>query len=321
MIVLNGLAVGSQGLGCMGMSEFYGRSDERDSIRVIHRALDLSVSLLDTADMYGPFVNEELVGKAVAGRRDEAVVATKFAVVREAGDPPSAWGLRGDPEYVRQAAEASLRRLGVDHLDLYYLHRVDPAVPVEETVGAMAGLVAAGKVRAIGLSEVGPDTIRRAHAVHPVAAVQSEWSLWSRDIEAEVVPLCRALGIAVVAFSPLGRGFLTGRVTSRDGLAADDIRRRMPRFAPDNAARNLTIVRTLEPLARGLGITPAQLALAWLHHRGAVPIPGTRSVGRLEENARAAHLELDPVVFQVLEDSVPAAAGERYPTEMARRSE
>ncbi|TQM82714.1 aryl-alcohol dehydrogenase-like predicted oxidoreductase [Saccharothrix saharensis] len=316
---LGALEVSAQGLGCMGMSDFYGPGDEAGSTATIHRALDLGVRFLDTADMYGPFTNEELVGRAVEGRRDEVVLATKFAIVRDPGAPRSEWGLRGDPAYVKQAAEASLRRLRTDHIDLYYQHRVDPKVPIEETVGAMAELVAEGKVRHIGLSEAGAETIRRAHAVHPVAAVQTEWSLWSRDIEDEVVPTCRELGIGIVAYSPLGRGFLTGRYTSKDDFAAGDFRLvGQPRFAEENLARNLALVESLREVAREHDVTPGQIALAWVHHRGAVPIPGTKRVKYLEENAAAADLELTEAQLARIAAAVPpdAVAGTRYPAEV-----
>ncbi|KOX21970.1 aldo/keto reductase [Saccharothrix sp. NRRL B-16348] len=316
---MGALEVSAQGLGCMGMSDFYGPGDEAESTATIHRALDLGVTFLDTADMYGPFTNEELVGRAIAGRRDEVVLATKFAIVREPGLPRSEWGLRGDPEYVRQAADASLRRLGVDHIDLYYQHRVDPKVPIEETVGAMAELVEQGKVRHIGLSEAGAETIRRAHAVHPVAAVQTEWSLWSRDIEAEVVPTCRELGIGVVAYSPLGRGFLTGKYTSKEDFAPGDFRLAgQPRFAEGNFDRNLALVESLREVAREQDVTPAQIALAWVHHQGAVPIPGTKRVKYVEENAAAADLRLTEAQLARIAAAVPpdAVAGTRYPTEV-----
>ncbi|QFZ24851.1 aldo/keto reductase [Saccharothrix syringae] len=297
----------------MGMSEFYGPGDEAGSIATIHRALDLGVTFLDTADLYGAGANEELVGRAVRDRRDEVVLATKFALVRDGG---AVWGVRGDPEYVEQAAEASLRRLGVDHIDLYYQHRVDPNTPIEDTVGAMAELVRQGKVRHLGLSEAGADTIRRAHAVHPIAAVQTEWSLWSREIEDEVAPTCRELGIGVVAYSPLGRGFLTGRYTSPDDFAPDDIRRssRMPRFAEDNLARNVALVESLREVAREHDATPGQIALAWVHHQGAVPIPGTKRVAYLEENVAAADIRLTAAQVERIAGAVPAdaVAGDRY---------
>ncbi|MFD1148162.1 aldo/keto reductase [Saccharothrix hoggarensis] len=300
----------------MGMSEFYGPGDEAESIATIHRALDLGVTFLDTADMYGPFTNEELVGRAIRDRRDEVVLATKFAVVRDPAAPRAEWGLRGDPEYVRQAADASLRRLGTDHIDLYYQHRVDPTVPIEDTVGAMAELVTQGKVRHIGLSEAGAATIRRAHAVHPIAAVQTEWSLWSRDIEAEVAPTCRELGIGIVAYSPLGRGFLTGRYTSKEDFADGDVRlTHQPRFAEENFARNLALVESLREVAREHDVTAAQIALAWVHHQGAVPIPGTKRVKYVEENAAAADLKLTDAQVARIERAVPAdaVAGTRYP--------
>ncbi len=310
---LGALEVSAQGLGCMGMSEFYGPGDEAGSIATIHRALDLGVTFLDTADLYGAGANEELVGRAVRDRRDEVVLATKFALVRDGG---AVWGVRGDPEYVEQAAEASLRRLGVDHIDLYYQHRVDPNTPIEDTVGAMAELVRQGKVRHLGLSEAGADTIRRAHAVHPIAAVQTEWSLWSREIEDEVAPTCRELGIGVVAYSPLGRGFLTGRYTSPDDFAPDDIRRssRMPRFAEDNLARNVALVESLREVAREHDATPGQIALAWVHHQGAVPIPGTKRVAYLEENVAAADIRLTAAQVERIAGAVPAdaVAGDRY---------
>jgi aryl-alcohol dehydrogenase-like predicted oxidoreductase len=314
---LGALEVGPQGLGCMGMSEFYGKGDDTESTATIHRALELGVTLLDTADMYGPHINEELVGRAIADRRDQVVLATKFGVVRSAEDN-SVRGIRGDAEYVRQACDASLKRLGVDHIDLYYQHRVDPEVPIEETVGAMAELVAQGKVRYLGLSEAGADTIRRAHAVHPITALQSEWSLWSRDIEADVVPTCRELGIGVVAYSPLGRGFLTGRFASREDFAEGDFRQvAQPRFADGNLERNLAIVESLRALAAEHDATPGQIALAWVQHRGddVVPIPGTKRIKYLEENVAAATLALSPEDLARIEAAVPAdaVAGTRYP--------
>ncbi len=310
-----GLRVSAIGLGCMGMSEFYGEGDEAESVATIHRALDLGCTFLDTADMYGPFKNEELVGRAIRGRRDEVTLATKFGIVR--GDDPGSRSINGRPEYVRQAAEGSLRRLGVDTIDLYYQHRVDPTVPIEETVGAMARLVEEGKVRYIGLSEAGAETIRRAHREHPVSALQSEYSLWSRDIEDEVIPAIRELGIGLVAYSPLGRGFLTGRFTSPDDFEADDFRRHSPRFQGENFAKNLELVRHVEELARRKGCTASQLALAWTLARGEdiVPIPGTKRRKYLEENLGALEVELTADDLERIEEIAPvgAAAGLRYP--------
>ncbi|WP_409467119.1 aldo/keto reductase [Amycolatopsis sp. GA6-003] len=313
---LGKLDVGAQGLGCMGMSDFYGSGDETESIATVHRALDLGVTLLDTSDMYGYGANEELVGRAIAGRRDEVVLATKFGVVRTEDDS-RARSVRGDAEYVRQACTASLRRLGVDHIDLYQQHRVDPAVEIEETVGALAELVAAGKVRYLGLSEASAETIRRAHAVHPITSVQTEWSLWSRTIEDEVVPVCRELGIGIVPYSPLGRGILTGRYRSTDDFEKDDFRRTaQPRFAAGNLERNLEFVRALEKLAEERGVTAGQLALAWVHSHGddVVPIPGTKKRSRLEENVAAVDISLSTADVAAIEQAVPAdqIAGERY---------
>ncbi|MEU1310583.1 aldo/keto reductase [Streptomyces cinnamoneus] len=310
---LGNLEVSAQGLGCMGMSHGYGATDDAQSIATLHRALDLGVTLLDTSDFYGAGHNEELIGRAVAGRRDEVVLATKFGFANRLGEPTL---IRGDAAYVRQACEASLRRLGVDHIDLYYQHRVDPQVPIEETVGAMAELVQAGKVRHLGLSEAGARTIRRAHAVHPIAALQSEWSLWTRDLEAEITPVCRELGIGLVPFSPLGRGFLTGQYSSVEGLAENDVRRSQPRFADGNLERNLAIVAKLNALAAAKGVTAGQLALAWVQHRGddVVPIPGTRRQRYLEENLAALAVELSPEDLAAIEAAAPVEqiAGSRY---------
>jgi len=298
----------------MGMSEFYGRADEGEAIRTIERAVELGVTLFDTADVYGPFTNEQLVGRALAGHRDDVVIATKFGNVR---GPNGEWlGRRGDAEYVRQACDASLARLGVDHIDLYYQHRVDPSTPIEETVGAMKELVEAGKVRHLGLSEAGPPTIRRAHAVHPITALQTEYSLWSRDPEDEVLPTTRELGIGFVAYSPVGRGFLSGRIRSVDDLGENDFRKHHPRFQGENFQRNLDLVQSVDDLAAEKGCTPVQLALAWVLAQGedVVPIPGTTRVGHLEENAAALAVELTADDLRRLEEAFPtgATAGDRY---------
>ncbi|SEP57338.1 aldo/keto reductase [Microlunatus flavus] len=308
------LTVSTLGLGCMGMSEFYGTADESEATRTIRRALDLGVSFLDTADMYGPFTNEQLVGRAIAGRRDEVVLATKFGNVRDPDNPRNR-RIDGSPDYVRSACDASLQRLGVDHIDLYYQHRVDKTVPIEETVGAMAELVSAGKVRHLGLSEASPETIRRAHATHPVTALQTEYSLWTRDLEDEILPLLRELGIGLVPYSPLGRGFLTGTITSTDDLDPDDFRRHNPRFAGDALQANLAIVDAVKAVADSLGATPGQVALAWVLAQGddVVPIPGTKRVRYLEENVASASVQLSADDLARLDDAVPAAVGERYP--------
>jgi aryl-alcohol dehydrogenase-like predicted oxidoreductase len=308
-----GLVVGAEGLGCMGMSDFYGEGEETESIAVVHRALELGVTMLDTADMYGFGDNEWLVGRAIADRRDEVVLATKFGFVRDRENPANR-GINGRPEYVFNACDASLRRLGVDHIDLYYQHRVDTDVPIEETVGAMAELVSAGKVRYLGLSEAAAETVRRAHAVHPISALQSEYSLWSRDIEDEVIPAIRELGIGLVAYSPLGRGFLTGRYTSPEDFGPDDFRRLQPRFQGQNFAHNLELVHRVGELAREHDCTPGQLALAWVMNRGqdVVPIPGTKRLKYVEENVAAAELTLSEEDMQRLEEA-GAVAGDRYP--------
>jgi aryl-alcohol dehydrogenase-like predicted oxidoreductase len=298
----------------MGMSEFYGTADEGEAIATIHRAIELGVTFLDTADMYGPFTNERLVGRAIADRRDKVVLATKFG--NERREDGSMVGINGRPEYVHQACDASLERLGVDHIDLYYQHRVDPDTPIEETVGAMKELVAVGKVRHLGLSEAAPETIRRAHAVHPITALQTEYSLWTRDPEDAILPTTRELGIGFVAYSPLGRGFLSGQIKSIDDLDEDDFRRHNPRFRGENFERNIDLVEQVEEIAAEKGVTPSQLALAWVLAQGedVVPIPGTKRVTYLEENAKAGDVELTEDDRRRLEEAFPkgATAGERY---------
>jgi aryl-alcohol dehydrogenase-like predicted oxidoreductase len=316
-----GLQTSEQGLGCMGMSEFYGQGDDEESIAVIHRALELGITLLDTADMYGVGANEELVGRAIAGRRDEVQLATKFGIVRDPGGGATT-NIDGSPEYVRKACEASLQRLGVDHVDLYYQHRKDPKVPIEETVGAMAELVAEGKVGYLGLSEASPETLRKAHEVHPITALQTEYSLWSRDVEAGTLTACRQLGVGFVAYSPLGRGFLTGTMKSEDAFGEGDFRGMTPRFQGENLRRNVELVERVEKLAAGKGISAAQLALAWVHAQGPdiVPIPGTKRRSYLEENAAARDVELTDEDLALLDEAVPAgaAAGGRYDEERMR---